>query len=383
MVGYDGSPLNGTAAEDTYVTVQENRDTYGGVAVGSWHTPDAGTTLAAFEGNYRTSGEYIILYAAAYGAATHNTDEWVEWSFAGVEVELEGAIGEIEGALVGFGLEMFADVDGVEAPDGTYEAASGTVLSHPADVLKWWITVVGGQAVDSNSYDALVTSLGASAEFGGDFRVLGQEWVEILQQLAFNARCNAIAEQGASAVEWRLLAADENFGFGTTTNVIDEWQSFEDSGRAIHDLASSFTFNYAFDESIAFDVVAQEDLFRLALIADDATSDVDQVTAADILAAAKQFGSIRAEPYTFLAIQDTNTAKDTAGYLVQERMASTRRVFRMNGVPWYQAFPRIVGDLVNVTPPWDTSSTLCRIISMRRDFSSHTWDIVAVQVTAT
>ena len=355
------------------------------IARGSWKTPPGGTLVSDLETCVGDS--YLRIWSEdSIGIFALDAGTTVTAVMAGIGLEIETtatpAIPTFLGSMVGFGLEVYADVNGYIAPDALYDAAQGALIEHPADVIKHHIETYG-EAVDTTSNTALVTSLDAAAKFAGDIRPLGDDWAPILQRLAFEARTNVIADQESTGREWKSLAAGTNYGWGTATPSITEWQSFTDNGRAIEDLASSFLFHYEYDPTLAFAPTQQEDLFANTLVANKDVSDVDQVIATDIETEAKNFGAIAADPYTFLMIQDDATATEMAGYLVQERMASARRVFEMTGVPWYEALPLVLGDLVNVTPPWDTSSKLCRIISMRRKFFDHSWDIVAVEVTAT
>lgn len=129
-------------------------------------------------------------------------------------------------------------------------------------------------------------------------------------------------------------------------------------------------------------VAENEEGYRKALIANPDVSNVP-ITASLIDAAAKRFGAIDSGPISFLCIQDTDTAADVAGYLVQERMANQRRVFRLNQVAWFDALPYDVGDIVSITAPWSSTATTCRITSMEKAFSSNEWTISAVEVLET
>lgn len=278
--------------------------------------------------------------------------------------------------------QLFADIDGVVAPDGTYDAASGEVLIHPADIIKHWIVEVGGETIDSTSYDALVTSLGASAEWGFDARGMGFTWAEVLARMAYEARCNVIPVETTSGRVWKLLAADNGYGFGAppSGSIIGQVDGLIDEGRSIDDLASFFNFRYKYDAGLF--AGGSEEAFTEILLATPDVSDVP-ITTTIISDAADRFGDIEAQPINYRATQDNATAQDTSGYLVQERIANKRRVFRIGNVAWFDALPHDVGDIVSITPPWDTVAVTCRLTEMRKGFDSNTWSITAIEVLET
>lgn len=262
---------------------------------------------------------------------------------------------------------------------GAWDAGDGDVMIHPADIIRHWIEVVGGETYDTTSYAALITALGASAKWGFDARSLGFTWEEVLQRMAFEARCNVFPVEKATGREWVMSSADDDYGFGAATATITQTHDMTDDGRAIADIANHLSFRYAFDASLESN---NEEGFKQVLLASPVVSDVP-IAVADILAASRRFGAIESGPIAFRCIQDDDTAEDVAGYYVQERMANNRRVFRLSGVAWFDALPYILGDLVLITAPWASAATNCRIISMTKAFAANTWTIVAVEVPVT
>jgi len=257
-----------------------------------------------------------------------------------------------------------------------------TYDDHPAGILVHHIAEIGGESFDEDSYDALVTSLGASAKWGFDARSLGFTWEEVLQRMAFEARCNIVPVETSAGRVWKMLAADSEYGFGAPASsaVITQTHNMTDVGRSVDDIASYFSFRYAFDASLPGG--GNEEGFRLALDANPSVSDVP-ITTTLITNAAQRFGAVDSAPVAFRCIQDTATAQDVAGYIVQERMANDRRVFELRDVAWFDALPYDVGDIVSITAPWASSATTCRITSMSKAFRSNAWTITAVEVLET
>ncbi len=285
-------------------------------------------------------------------------------------------------ATFGFGLRFFADVDGIEAPDGTYEASSGVVMTHPADILKHWITVVGGETVNAASETAIVAALVHGEKWGFDARSLGFTWEEILQRMAFEARCNVVPIESSSAREWHLLTADDDFGFPVPVGalVMTETHEMRDEGRGTDEISNDFTFRYAFDASLPGG--GSEEGYRLIAVANSVTSDV-QYTAASLLVSQKAVGRIQHGPIAFRCIQDPATALEIGGYLAQEISGSKRSVYHLSNVAWFEGLPLLLGEIVLITPPWTTIEDDCRVISMRKNFDNHTWDIVAIEILPT
>ncbi len=257
---------------------------------------------------------------------------------------------------------------------------TGAVMHDPPDALRYWIEIVGGEEIDATSYIALLAAH-ASGQWGFDFRSLGFSWEEILQRMAFEARCNVFPVETAAGRVWKMSGADIDYGFGSAASdaVISQTHDMIDDGRNVDDLASYFSFRYAFDASLGS---GSEEGFKLALDAHPTLTDVP-ISTANILAASKRFGAIASGPIAFRCIQNPATAQNAAGYYVQERMANDRRVFRLSGVAWFDALPHDIGDIVSITAPWSSSATNCRIISMSKAFAENTWTIIAVEVPST
>ncbi len=226
-----------------------------------------------------------------------------------------------------------------------YYASYGDLMSHPADIMRHWIAEVGGETVDLDSYADLYTSLLASAKWGFDARSLGFAWEEVLQRMAFEARSNVVAVEASGGREWKMLSAGGSYGFGIPPDsaVITQTHALSDIGRSADEIASMFTFQYAYN--------AADDWFTRAIEVNSVYSGVE-ILASRVLTAAHRFGYHDMGPITFRCIQDIPTANDVAGYIVQERIENERRVFDIPDVAWFDALPYNIGDLVRITPPW-------------------------------
>jgi hypothetical protein len=274
----------------------------------------------------------------------------------------------------------YVDAFQVNDPPSIYSVGSGVLLEDPADIILHWLSSVGSEVMSPGDGAALTTALG-SAVWGFDARSLGFSWDEVLQRMAFEARCNIVPIETSTGRVWRLLVADNDYGFDDTgISTITQTHEMSDIGRSVDDLASYFTFRYAFDASLPGN--GNEEGFRLALIANRFVSDVP-ITTTILGNASERFGALDSGPVAFRCIQDPATAQDVAGYMVQERIANARRVFELREVAWFDALPHDVGDIVSITAPWASSATTCRITSMSKAFESNAWTITAVEVLTT
>jgi hypothetical protein len=255
----------------------------------------------------------------------------------------------------------------------------GDVMHHPADIIRHWVEEVGGEKLDMASYATLHTSLTSAVLWGFDVRSLGFTWEEVLQRMCFEARCNIVAVETPYGRVWKLLHADHDYGFGAAPSgsVITQTHAMTDIGRSVDDIASHFSFRYAYDASLAGG--GTEEDYKLALVANPDDSDVP-ITTTLIGNAVARFGARDSGPIAFRCIQGDPAAEDVAGYLVQERMANDRRVFELREVAWFDALPHDVGDIVSITAPWASSATTCRITSMSKAFESNAWTITAVEI---
>jgi len=263
-------------------------------------------------------------------------------------------------------------------PDIQYFADEYSAMTHPADIMQHWITAIGDEVLAYGTAHDLISALGPDAEWGFDCRSLGFSWQEVLHRMAFEARCSVSPIDLPSGRRWNFLSASNNYGYGETEFTLTQQHSITDHGHDLEDLASSFSFRYAFDASLPGG--GDESGYRLSLAATPTTSDVP-ITTAKLDAASKRFGLVEADVVAFRCIQDAATAQDAAGYYVQERIMTYRHyVYTIENVAWMDAMQMAVGDIVNITPPWENSISRCRITSMTKGFSDNMWTLTAISV---
>lgn len=346
---------------------------------GTWHTPTVATTMDDLRSAAGPPEMRLFCSNGPVGgwpAAGYD----VTWNGVGIEAEVEATSTAPTAVITsGFRIALYADVDGYVAPTATpvYKAGTGNLITEPADILRHWIEEIGGGTVDADSYDDADTDL-ADNVLAFDARTMGNTWEEVAARIAYESRVTLVPEETATGQVWKLLTASSSYQYPTAGDTVSEWDrgSFAEASRELEtELASSFFFVYAPDWSLG----ENEEAFTLGLFAAPGNNDLTLPSNADLLAAEDAFGLIVAEPFAFRAIQDTDTAKEVAGFYAHE-LIRPAALFSLSGAAWWEGYHLEVGDILNLTPPWRTSAVKCRLIAYEKDVSQERLDLTAVEV---
>ena len=285
----------------------------------------------------------------------------------------------IAAAQVGFGLRLFADTDGVFAPNGTdYSVGINVLLEKPADIIKHFIAVFAGlgtAAIDSASFSAALTNLG-SDKLAAWLNPFGVDFWSLLSLLAFNARANITSEEGASVTTYKLLTAQSTYDFPAGAITIDTWTGCGEQGRDATQLVNRLRFSYGFDPAVSG---SDQAAFSGILQANKDVNDLSSKVATSVFTAAEQrYGPRVDTPRLFHAIADQATAIEVAAYYAKElmRIAGT---YTVTGVPWWLGYVLERGDIVSFTPPWDTAKK-CRVVRFARAFTEEKINLTLVEV---
>ena len=263
-----------------------------------------------------------------------------------VEIYLEtAALPAIAGATVGQGLELYADVDGYDAPSASYLAGSGNLMTTMPDMLRHVLTVlsVPAQVVESAWNDVGGATYLDDNAHGIDIRQLGEDLRDILAALAYESRANLVADERTSGTVYRLLAALATYAWPAAGTTLAKWQQLIEEGREADTLATRFQHLYQWRPELGTGI----DAFAAAI----------QTT---VTAAETKFGRHDAEPVGLRSIEATATASEIAGYYEQER-SRVAAIWSMRGVPWSDSYALERGDVVAFTPPW-SSAKKARVI---------------------
>lgn len=274
-------------------------------------------------------------------------------------------------------------LDDLECADDAasqYAGTIGSVIEHPADVMRHLLTERCGEdasVIDEASFAATATALGAAAKIGTDLRGLGDGFADVATRLAYESRANLVRDEGASAATYRLLTAGTSTGyaFGSSIRTISEWQRFSESGRDVGEIAARTLVYYDYDASLGTDERAYLGLLQ----ATPELSDFAAVSAGTLAALEAKFGRRDTRRIFLRAISDRDTALDVAGYYVREatRLAA---LWILEGVAWWEAYDLERGDIVSLTPPWDTTARKARVIEIEKRFDAEVVNLRVVEV---
>lgn len=258
---------------------------------------------------------------------------------------------QIQTASGGIGLEFFAIVDGPLAPDNTYSAPLNTLMTHPSDMIRYWLQEIGGipsADVDTISFDEAVTNL-PGYEFGFDARNLGQTWEAILLRMGYEARANIARPSGG---DWKLFTAGTSHTFGSAVATIDSTDRMSEIHKDDAETKSRLTVFFGHDPR--FDGFDSRGFLG-----------VQTTTPAEAAAVEVEFGRNDAEPYFLLCHNGFNAAgiTDWRGYMEQE-LGRGARIFA-GRVDHWQAWPLELGDVVDLVTT--TGTTKCRVLEVNRN----------------
>jgi len=272
----------------------------------------------------------------------------------------------IQAAAGGVGLELFALVDGPEIPAGQAgdypsDALEGDTISHPADVVYYWLRELGG--IDAGDIDA-ATFAKAFVDLPGyvwgfDARNMGATWADILLAMGYESRANIVRDaEGA----WKMLTATPDtpvagqWGFGTPTVTIDSYSDLVIIEKDNSERRTRLTIYYNFDPR--FDSGDNR-----SFVSVQTTDPADP----DVVSREEDTGRNDAEPYFLGAHRDTAGVEDWRGYTEQE-MGRFARLFTCRVDHW-QAAALELGDGVKFIVQPDSAApetVTCRVIEVQR-----------------
>ena len=313
-----------------------------------------------------TAAAFLLVVSSDTGAVTNLKkfeiplaeiipDRWVELQISVNDVENEEVGTLVIGSVDSIGFEFIQDaatagrvcyIDKLErAPsDRVYSVAHGALMEHPVDVLAHWIQEVGGEVINRAARATALANLGSNI-IAGDARAAGFYWDEIAQEFAYSMRSNLVPVQTANGREWAPLTPNAAYKFPAPTKLLTAHQPLVNSGRSLSEFFTDSLHRYGYDASLG----SGEEAYASVVTANPQTSDVS-TSAADIETVRKAIGSTQAAPAFFRFIQDEDTAKDVAGYYVQEALAYQRGVFDIPDLEWSEGYDAQAGDIAWIIP---------------------------------
>lgn len=345
---------------------------------GAYATPPEGTTMA----DLASGGLRVRMHYDRDGPGAAVSGSTAIITALAIEADISTLIvpGNIS-TVNGFGLELFADIDGIAAPSASpaYEAGTGNLIEVPADVIRYWVEEVGGFAVDTTTLAAYAGELASAMRF--DARSLGATWASVLARLSFEGAVNLIPEEVAAGTAWKLLAPEFDGTEATFPAAAAEITAWERGGfveadvDVVNQLRTRLAAFYGYE---AWRGNAEDAFTKLRHADPDTTAGVAADT--EMEAAEDAYGRRDADPLFFLThAEDGDLDEAVVGYYAQE-MSRAGRTYAIKGIPWWEGYALEPGDIRTIVVPWSGTSRKVRILSVIKDPVTELVEIRALEV---
>jgi hypothetical protein len=297
----------------------------------------------------------------------------------------------IEALSVGYGLRLFADIDGQEAVDSSYTVVSGNLLELPSDILRHYIQERIGSTCDTEWDEAEQGAIAmgfVEAELGGTFE-------QIMGRVAFESGGQVIPFEKPSGTEYRYFRATRQsegvyvWDLPATFPLLDDYQEASEESRDLSGIYTRWRFIWDIAREVNYLTTSTslEDLYKGFLQADVDVSDVGGVTTTNLEDAEKQYGRQDHEIFSF-----RTGAFDAAGggdgkelvnreasYYIQEslRVAAT---ITFTGIPWSIGYQIEVGDILEGVVDWWSAKRKMKVLGYTKDWESQFVTVIAIEV---
>lgn len=231
-----------------------------------------------------------------------------------------------------------------------YIASAGTLLEKMPDVLRHLLTelCIPPVAVESTWNDAGDASHLDANVHGADLRNLGATPIDVLARLAFESRANLISDERSTGTIFRLQVASSAYDWTSSGVALERYERITEEGRDGRTIFTRFRTLYDLNPVLGLDSEA----FRKVRLKTDATAE-------------DRFGRHDAEEIALGSVVDDATADEVAGYYERE-LARVASIYKVEGVPWSEAYALERGDVVTVVVPWEGSPVKVRVIETDR-----------------
>lgn len=270
----------------------------------------------------------------------------------------------VGGSSVGFGLRIFADVDGEPIPAASgYENTAGDPVESGADVIRYVLQeLLGYPQANILGTSDVETNLGANV-YAGDLRHMGHTTREILAQLAFETRTNIVPVFRAAGLSWALTAASGAGAFPAAGGAITDYSAI--LRQLEEDPATRLEFLHTFRPF--------ED--------DGAESGFQGIAAFTSSAGETKLGRIDGGARGLVLVTDQATAEDVRDWFGPQK-AEPGPTYRVVGVPAREAYDLEPGDIRTLTRPdaFGGGTAKARVLGVSWDIDRAVAEVVLREV---
>lgn len=362
------------------------------VYVSSSTTGGSGTLIGTISGSssftarwfrFTTSStnERYVNYTIVGGAGGSDVRELVKNISYTSDAPTVGTPAAIEAASVGYGLEVFADVDGVivPSPSGSnpYIASVGALIERPKDVMRHYIEERTGTPKFNFDIYSETTSTTDKCAFVES--TVGDTFEEILGRVAYEAFLELYLVPGSINV-----SAPRAFGWTSIgAGLIDDFGEAIENGRDSEGFWSRWRVVYDIDYSRIAGSSNDEDPFDASMRIDGDVSDIaaspNLWTTTDILDAEKVVGRHDNTLTKFITTREEVQIKSVMNKRAREsvRIGST---VSLRSVPFWFGFRYYLTDTLEVKLPWWSAARGCKVLSIEHNWESMLANITVVEL---
>lgn len=244
---------------------------------------------------------------------------------------------QIQASAGGAGLQFFAVCDGPEADDGTWNAASGEVLEHPGDLMRFWLEDVHGLTnVDTSAFSGSTYATATpNYQFGFDARNMGSTFEQVLLRMGYEGSANVCQPSGG---DWTLFFPNISGNFGSPIKTLTGIGNLISIGKDTDEISTRLTVFSHFDP-------------RFESTDNRSFSEVQTTdpTAGAVIAREVEFGRRDADPMFLFAHNNTDGVTQWRGYIEKE-LGRSARIFAFRSDHW-EGFALEIGDVVEIEDP--------------------------------
>lgn len=292
-----------------------------------------------------------------------------------------GTPAAIEAASVGYGLEVFADVDGVivPSPSGSnpYIASVGALIERPKDVMRHYIEERTGTPKFNFDIYSETTSTTDKCAFVES--TVGDTFEEILGRVAYEAFLELYLVPGSINV-----SAPRAFGWTSIgAGLIDDFGEAIENGRDSEGFWSRWRVVYDIDYSRIAGSSNEEDPFDASMRIDGDVSDIaaspNLWTTTDILDAEKVVGRHDNTLTKFITTREEVQIKSVMNKRARESVRIGSTVL-LRSVPFWFGFRYYLTDTLEVKLPWWSAARGCKVLSIEHNWESMLANITVVEL---
>lgn len=236
------------------------------------------------------------------------------------------------------------------------------------------------------TYDGIIDSVEIEFEVynrGFIQQEFGRSLPAILGRLGYESGAQILPVETSSGPAFKWSYAERTaagvFSWTVNGNPITEWQESIEHTRDLLTILSRYRFFTMPNRSLLSVTGSPEELYRSVIQCDPKVSDLSAFVSGDFEDIEEATGNVEANSQFLLSTYDA-LSDYVAEYIVAESIRYPAAEVKLIGVPWSQAYDRVVGDVCMVQLEDWSSARKMRIIGLEKHFTGGTISVACVEV---